>query len=60
MAISMGMARSSQVDDCIAKFEWMAQMTQQMAAMKRAGKPMPASIDEIEAKLGERPSQCTR
>lgn len=43
---------SDQVDDCIAKYEWMAHMTKQMAALKRAGKPLPQSVEEMEGMLG--------
>ncbi|CAL8470101.1 g9643 [Coccomyxa elongata] len=41
-----------QVDDCIAKYLWMKQMTSKMAALKAAGQPLPTSIEEVEQKLG--------
>ena len=41
-----------QVDDCIAKYQWMAYMTKQMAALKKAGKPVPQTIDDVEAQFG--------
>lgn len=41
-----------QVDDCIAKFEWMKQMTTQMAALKRQGKPIPKSVEDLEQSVG--------
>lgn len=47
-----------QVDDCIAKYEWMAHMTKQMAALKRAGKPLPQSVEEMEGMLGEHHLCC--
>ena len=49
---------AAQVDDCIAKYEWMAHMTSQMAALKRAGKPVPRTIDEMEGMLGEIAASC--
>ena len=42
-----------QVDDCIAKYEWMKQMTGRMAALKRQGKPMPKSVEELENTVGQ-------
>lgn len=41
-----------QVDDCIAKYRWMQHMTARMAQLKKEGKPLPTSIDEVEQKLG--------
>jgi len=38
----------SQVNDCIAKFEWVKQMMAQMASLKRQGKPIPSSLEELE------------
>jgi hypothetical protein len=48
----MGDILYSQVDDCIAKFEWMKQMTTQMAALKRQGKPIPKSVEDLEQSVG--------
>ena len=41
-----------QVDDCVARYRWMRSMTVRMAQLKKEGKPMPKSIDELEAILG--------
>ncbi len=41
-----------QVDDCVARYRWMRSMTVRMAELKKEGKPMPKSIDELEAMLG--------
>lgn len=43
---------TSQVDDCIARYLWMRNMTSKMAQLKKEGKPMPTSIDEVESMLG--------
>lgn len=42
----------SQVDDCIARYLWMRNMTAKMAQLRREGKEMPKSIDEVERMLG--------
>jgi hypothetical protein len=42
----------AQVDDCVARYRWMRSMTVRMAELKKEGKPMPKSIDELEAMLG--------
>lgn len=44
---------AAQVDDCIAKYQWMAQMTKQVAERKRAGQPIPRSAEELEGLLGQ-------
>jgi len=41
-----------QVDDCVARYRWMRNMTIRMAQLKKEGKEMPKSIDELEAMLG--------
>jgi hypothetical protein len=41
-----------QVDDCVARYRWMRSMTVRMAQLKKEGKEMPKSIDELEAMLG--------
>ncbi|KAH7617739.1 hypothetical protein Ndes2526B_g07604 [Nannochloris sp. 'desiccata'] len=41
-----------QVDDCVARYRWMRSMTVRMAQLKKDGKEMPKSIDELEAMLG--------
>ena len=43
---------TSQVDDCIARYLWMKTMTTKMAQLRKEGKPMPTSIDEVESMLG--------
>lgn len=47
-----------QVNDCIAKYEWMKHMTAKMAQLKKEGKPLPTSIEEVEQKLGESANSC--
>lgn len=41
-----------QVDDCVARYLWMRSMMQKMAEMKKEGREMPKSIDELEIILG--------
>lgn len=40
------------MDDCIAKYLWVKQMGSRMADLKRAGKPLPKTVDEVEQMLG--------
>ncbi|KAK9808068.1 hypothetical protein WJX73_001534 [Symbiochloris irregularis] len=47
----------AQVNDCIAKFEYLVRITQHAAALQKAGKPMPQTLDDMKAHLGDwRPS----
>lgn len=39
---------TTQVDDCIARFLWMRSMTSKMAQLKRQGKEMPTTVEEVE------------
>lgn len=41
-----------QVDDCIARYLWTRQMTLKLAQLKKEGKPMPTSMDEVDRMLG--------
>lgn len=43
---------TSQVDDCIARYLWMKQMTNKVQELKRQGREMPKSIGEMESMLG--------
>jgi hypothetical protein len=43
----------AQVDDCMAKFDWTREMMRVLAARKAAGQPMPASVTELEAVMGD-------
>ena len=40
------------MDDCIAKYMWVKQMSSRMAELKRAGKPLPKTVGEVEQMLG--------
>jgi hypothetical protein len=46
-------ASVAQVDDCMAKFEWTREMMRVLAARKAAGQDMPASVEELEAVMGD-------
>lgn len=41
-----------QVDDCIAKYNWMKSMTAALALRRQQGKPAPKSVEEMESILG--------
>ena len=41
-----------QVDDCLAKYQWMRHMMASLKQRRREGKPMPSSVDELESSLG--------
>jgi hypothetical protein len=45
-------ASPEQVDDCVARFLWTRKMSGHMAELRKAGKPMPKSVDEVERMLG--------
>ncbi|PSC76217.1 SEC-C motif [Micractinium conductrix] len=45
-------ATVQQVDDCMARFLWTQQMTRKVAALRKEGKEMPRSVDELERMLG--------
>lgn len=42
----------SQVDDCIARYLWTKNMASRMAQLRREGREMPKSIDELEKMVG--------
>lgn len=42
----------AQVDDCIARYLWVKNMGAKMAQLKREGKPLPTSIEEMERAVG--------
>lgn len=42
----------AQVDDTIARYLWMRTMTARMAQLKREGKEMPKTVDEVETMVG--------
>lgn len=42
----------AQVDDCIARYLWVKSMGVKLAQLKREGKPLPTSIEEIEKTVG--------
>ena len=42
----------AQVDDCIARYLWVKNMGEKMAQLKREGKPLPTSIEEMERTVG--------
>eukprot|EP00884_Botryococcus_braunii_P003977 jgi/Botrbrau1/13580/Bobra.0307s0003.1 len=46
----------SQVDDCINKFNWLNKLNNGMAQLKREGKPLPSTPEEITRVLGMKPS----
>jgi len=41
-----------QVDDCIARYLWTSSMSRKMAELRREGKDMPKSIDDLERVVG--------
>jgi hypothetical protein len=41
-----------QVDDCLAKWQWMRTMLTRVQEAKRQGKPLPQSIDDMERTVG--------
>lgn len=51
VAVAVGCSMS-QVDDCVAKFLWMKGLTEKLARMKREGKPLPTSPEQVEGELG--------
>ena len=46
------LTRPLQVDDCIAKYNWMKSMTAALALRRQQGKPAPRSVEEMESMLG--------
>ncbi|KAK9808757.1 hypothetical protein WJX72_003095 [[Myrmecia] bisecta] len=42
----------AQVDDCLAKYQWMKTMTSRVAKLKKEGKPIPKTVEEVEQQLG--------
>jgi hypothetical protein len=43
---------TAQVDDCMARYLWMKSMTSKLAKLRREGKEMPKSIEEMERAVG--------
>lgn len=48
----MPCACSQQVDDCLAKWQWMRTMLARVQEAKRQGKPLPNSIEDMERTVG--------
>lgn len=42
----------AQVDDCLAKWQWMRTMLARVQEAKRQGKPLPQNIDDMERTVG--------